>query len=199
MTISMPSNKFTSASFYLETNTQTFTSPINRNIQRLNLGGSRWRASYSLPALNRLQWINWRAFFLQLDGMTNDFYGYDVDCKYNLGSWGGTPLVKGASQTGSSLLIDGCPNNITNYAMAGDYFTVNGELKQITANANSNGSGEVTLSFKPMLRNSPADNAAITFNPSMCRMILTSDTMTQWECDKNGIYSPKTFDAMEVF
>ena len=50
-----------------------------------------------------------------------------------------------------------------------------------------------------MLRNSPGDNAAITFNPSTCKMILTSDTMSQWECDKNGIYGPKTFDAMEIF
>jgi hypothetical protein len=30
-------------------------------------------------------------------------------------------------------------------------------------------------------------------------MALTDDQQAQWECDKNGIYQPKTFTAMEVF
>lgn len=103
-----------------------------------------------------------------------------------VGTQGGTPLVNGASQTGSSLVTDGWSNSITNVVRAGDIFTIAGvyavnavtkqtlnRLQQfvVTASANSNGSGQATLSISPPIVTSgttqnvsagPADDAAIT-------------------------------------
>lgn len=82
------------------------------------------------------------------------------------GAGGGTPLVNGASQTGSSLITDGWSNSITNVARAGDVIRVDGlsPLLRITADANSDGSGNATLSISPPIPagSSPANNAAIT-------------------------------------
>jgi len=136
---------------------------------------------------------------MQLKGRVNTFYASDPDWQRNLGAWTGTPLVKGASQTGNTLLIDGCTASVTNWARAGDYFSVNGELKRCTAAKNSDGSGEVTLAFEPPLRASPADNAALTFNPATCTMILTSDQVAEWNSNQNKIYDEKSFTAYEVF
>ena len=115
------------------------------------------------------------------------------------GARGGTPLVNGGSQNvtygssnswGSSqnLICDGGSNSITGWAKAGDIFTIAGVyavnpvtkvtlpfLQQfvVTADANTDGSGNVTLAISPAIISSgafqtvsaaPADNAALTFS-----------------------------------
>jgi hypothetical protein len=104
-----------------------------------------------------------------------------------VGTQGGTPLVDGASQTGSSLITKGWTNSVSNVLRAGDVITIagvyavnpvtkltTGRLQQfvITANANSGlSTGPATLSISPPITvtgttqtvtASPADNAAIT-------------------------------------
>ncbi len=98
----------------------------------------------------------------------------------------GTPLVDGASQTGSTLVTKGWTNGVTNILKKGDTFTIDGVyhvnpqtrlssgvLQQfvVTANANSGSStGPATLSISPPITvttafqtvsASPADNAPI--------------------------------------
>jgi hypothetical protein len=189
---------FTTCRFWLETNTQTFTSPLTKAVQRMVLGGSRWNASYSLPAMKAEQAGAWRAFFLLLEGSANTFTAFDPDRKAPRGTATGTPLVNGGSQTGSALISDGWTASVT-VLKAGDYLAVNGELKLVTADVISDGSGNATISFKPALRTSPADNAPITVQKASCTMILSDDMQATWDCDKNGIYQPKTFAAFEVF
>ena len=114
------------------------------------------------------------------------------------GSGGGTPLVNGSSQTGSSLITDGWPASKT-VLRAGDYFSVNGELKQVTSDVLSDGSGNATIPFKPFLRGSPADNAPLTITRASCEMALVDDQQAIWETNERGVYMPKTFSAVEVF
>ncbi|WP_435007980.1 hypothetical protein P12x_005246 [Tundrisphaera lichenicola] len=198
--IDMPASPgFTNCRFGLETNTQTFTSPLTKSTQRMLLGGARWVATYSLPAMRRDKAAYWIAFLDRLEGGVNTFNAFDPDCKTPRGAGTGTPLVNGGSQTGSSLVIDGCTANVTGWLKAGDYFSVNGELKRLTQDANTNGSGQTTLNFKPALRNSPADNAAITVQKATCTMVLADDMQAMWECNERGVYQPKTFAAFEVF
>ncbi len=189
---------FTNCRFGLETNTQTFTSPLTKATQRMLLGGSRWTATYSLPAMKRDKAAIWQAFFDKLEGQANTFNAFDPDGKTPRGTATGTPLVMGGSQTGSTLITDGWTAGIT-ALKAGDYFSVGGELKRLTADAVANGSGQATLSFKPALRASPADNAAITVIKPPCTMILADDMQGMWECNAQGVYQPKTFTAFEVF
>ncbi len=200
MTIDMPSAPgFTNCRFFLETNSQTFESPLTKTTQRMLLGGSRWNATYSLPAMNQAHASFWQAFFLLLEGRANAFNAFDPDRQTPRGVATGTPLVNGASQTGSSLTIDGCTHSITGWLLPGDFFSVNGELKMVTAQVNTNGSGQATVTFKPALRSSPADNAPITTSRPSCTMILADDMQMAFDCNVKGIYQPKTFTATEVF
>ena len=188
----------TTSRFGLETNTQRFESPFTRSVQRVALGGARWTWTFSLPAMKRSRAAVWKAFLDQLDGAANTFYGYDPDNLVPRGPAKGTPLVNGAGQTGSTLAIDGCPAS-TLFLRAGDYFAVNGEYKRLTQDATANGSGQVTLQFKPALRNSPADNAVVTVSSPTVTMALTDDRQGMWECDVVGVYQPLTLTAVEVF
>ena len=70
----------------------------------------------------------------------------------------GTTLVNGASQTGSSLIVDG----LTAAPQAQDQFTIAGVAKIYTVTATATvSSGGSTLSIDPALASSPADNACI--------------------------------------
>lgn len=200
MPIDMPASPgFTDCDFYLETNTQRFTSPLSKATQRVKLGGDQWGSVYSLPKMNRRQASVWKAFFALCEGSVNTFNAFDPDRKEPLGPATGTPLVDGISQAGSSLTIDGCTPNVTGWALPSDLFSVNGELKEITAPVNTNGSGQATVYFKPALRSSPADNAPLNFLKPTCTMALVDDMQAKWRCDRNGIYEEKTFAAIEVF
>jgi hypothetical protein len=195
---------FLSSPFRLETNTQRFESPFTRNVQRVLLSGARWAGNFNLPAMNRAQMAEWQAFLLQLEGGVNTFYGFDPDGRTPRGQAAinpGTPLVNGGSQTGSSLVIDGAPANVTGWLLTGDYFTVNSELKMVTSPVNTDGSGNATINFKPALRSSPADNAPLTVQNATCLMTLADDQQTGWQGRSNriGFYEPLSFAAIEVF
>lgn len=120
-------------------------------------------------------------------------YGAEIKMSQNVyrhtnPAYTGTPLVNGASQSGASLVTDGWGASITNVMTVGTKFTIagvfainlenrqsTGELQQftVTAAANSDGSGNATLSISPPIFGPatpktqtvsalPADNAAIT-------------------------------------
>jgi len=200
MSIDMPTNiGFRSSSFGLETNTQTFTSPLNKVTQRALLDGARWVATYRLPRMNKDLAAPWLAFLISLRGSVDTFNGYDPDRITPRGNISGSPVVKGGSQTGNSLLTDGWTASTNGLLKAGDYFSVNGELKMVTADVNSDGVSEATINFQPHLRSSPPDNEALILNKASCEMVLVNDRQAIWEADYNGIYLEKSFQAIEVF
>jgi len=72
----------------------------------------------------------------------------------------GTSLVKGGSQTGTTLIADG----FSTKPSVGDIFTINGDTQQYAVLAATDLSGtETTLTISPSIISAPADNAAITF------------------------------------
>lgn len=88
-----------------------------------------------------------------------------------LGAGGGTPLVNGASQTGSSIVTNGWPNT-TLVLKAGDLITfATGPtlVYDVTADGTSDGSGNLTLSISPNIPSgsSPGNNDAITITASV--------------------------------
>ena len=98
------------------------------------------------------------------------------------GAGGGTPLVDGGSQTGSTVNTKGWPNN-TLVLKAGDIFLMAGVLdaKDVLADVTSDGSGDATISFGPpvLAGGSPADEAAITYTNVKMTCILEDVILPQ--------------------
>lgn len=109
------------------------------------------------------------------------------------GVGGGSPLVAGVSQSGTTLSIDGCPPSTTGWRKAADVFTIAGDAKvyQLAADANTDAAGAVTLSLVQPLMASPADNAAISFDNVQFTARLANDAQ------KYAI-SPPDFYIMEI-
>lgn len=202
-TLTMPASPgFRSARFGLRSNTQSFTSPLNRAVQTLELPGALWFASFELPPMSRAQAAAWQAFVIDLMGRSGRFLGFDPDARTPRGAYDSgsdTPLVAGAGQTGTSLATDGWRASVTGLLLPGDYLEVGGELKMVTASVDSDGGGGGTISFKPSLRASPADNAAPTLTNPSVKMMLVDDEQAGWEGDLNSIVQGFVFSGVEVF
>jgi hypothetical protein len=173
-------------------NTALATSGLIGSAQTVDRQGLKWQIQYGFEELrgdNRADLLGTIAL-LRTQSHRLRVPVYDNPRR---GAYGGTPLVNGASQTGNTLNIDGASTGITNWIRKGDYFSVivgtEPELKIATADANSDGSGNVTLTFEPRLRTSPANGAAIHVEDGVLTVpagiFLLANPEISWESIKN--------------
>jgi len=197
-TYSFPSITPTTTQIQLISNTATFVSPLSGATQTLDRGGERWLMTLQFMNLSGANRATMTAFLAKLNGQQHRFT-LKNHAENNRGAFGGTPLVAGGSQTGTSLNIDGCSDGITNWIREGDWFSVNNELKICTADANSSsaspGGGTLTLNFAPRLRSAPADNAAITTS-SGTGVFMLMENGASWSNEPGGL-SSLTIQAIE--
>ena len=146
-------------------NSAVFPSPLVGAQQTLDRGGQKWRITLTFS--NKV--ADDRAFLMgMIVGLRGRVGRVAVPAFDNprRGAYGGAaPKVDGASQTGSSIDLKDCDNNVTNWIRMGDYFGLaeNGHarLKMATADASTNGSGLITIPFEPRIRFSPLDNGLV--------------------------------------
>jgi len=188
---------FSSVEFGLQNNNQVFESPLSNSIQVSELTGARWYATFNLPPMKKDNALEYIGFLQRLQGRVHSFFGYDANHRSPSGTIAGsTLLVNGADQTGTSLILDGGANS-TLVLKAGDFFSVNNELKMVTANATTDSSGDVTVNFVPSLRSSPSNDASITTVNPVCTMKLMGDSTT-YSINTSSIYGI-SFSGVEVF
>ena len=193
-TYAFPSITPNASSIELVSNTATFLSPVSGAIQSIDRGGERWVINLQYRSLTGTEKAEMTAFLARLNGQQHRFT-LQNHAENNLGAFGGTPLVAGASQTGLTLNIDGCSLTITDWMKAGDWFSVNGELKMATVDANSDGAGLATLTFIPRLRASPANNDPITTSAGTGTFLLSTNGV-KWS-NMPGGFSDLSITAIE--
>lgn len=177
-------------STYLDAGAKLDQYACPRDGQRKIVFGPQMQAN-SIDALKGL-FNNSKKISKQFDsGEMGSAVGFDWCMDQNIythtvGPLGGTPLVNGASQTGSSLITDGWTASAASRLKKGDVFTIagvyavnpvskntTGVLQQfvVTADVSSDGSGNATIPIYPAITPttaqktvsaSPADNAALT-------------------------------------
>lgn len=117
------------------------------------------------------------------------------------GAWSGTPTVNGAAQSGNSINISTGANSVSNYARKGDFVQFSGFTKvyQVTADANTDVSGNVTLSLNgaiPSL-NAPADTTAVVFGNSVqFKLALLERPEPKITADNIAYYSAAKFQEV---
>lgn len=179
------------------------TSPFTLSTQVMQHQGSRWEANVTLPPMKRAAAEEWIAFLISLNGQYGTFLLGDPNGATARGSAStaaGTPLVNGASQTGTTLNFDGVPNNATGYLKAGDYIQLGtgsgSQLYKVLADANSNGTGQISVDIWPSLRSSPADNAAVVVSGAKGLFRLSTPD-SSFSIDNAAVYGIN-FSAIEA-
>lgn len=168
-------------------NQQTSVSPITGNQKEIELPGAKWRASlpFTYPSHDDARLL--AAFVMAMRGQTGRTKVTPYAAKTILGDPSGSPTVNGAGQTGGTLATQSWPIDTT-VLRAGDYFEVNGELKMVTADATTDASGEVTISFSPNLHESPPAAEPIIYTNPTCTMKLANPSQAAWQLSQRRIY-----------
>lgn len=173
-------------------------SPFTLQAQSYTWPGQIWMAEVQLPPMLRASAEAWVAALVSLNGAEGSFLLGDTANTSPRGVGTGTPLVNGGSQTGYDLVTDGWTAGQTGIMKAGDWLQLGSgstaRLYKVMADANSDGSGNATLTLWPKLRSSPADNAAITVSSPKGRFMLAQDI--EWNIDELKVYG-LSFQAVE--
>ncbi|MFQ5535578.1 MAG: hypothetical protein ACE5EM_12245 [Sphingomonadales bacterium] len=198
MTITFPRSlpaglKITASRFGLNFNTVVHESPVNRVIQTQRRPGNLWSGVYKFAPIKAAAEI--KAWLASMEGPAGTFLGFDPDHRLPDGSASSatsTPLVQGASQSGTSIVTDGWAPNVAGLLLPGDYIQIGNaglarQFKIITEQVDSDALGNATLNFQPPLHKSPADNAVILFeNP--VGVFRLDDNLAVWEANKAGVH-----------
>ena len=120
-----------------------------------------WVLEFAIKRQSDSEARAWKSAVAQLSRLSNTFRYTPPEYTGNSAGYSGAaPVVKGAGQLGLTLNADGVTASAA-IAKEGDYIEAGGELKVLTADADSDIGGNVTFSIFPPFRNSPADNSTI--------------------------------------
>lgn len=196
--LTLPSIKPDAETWTPESNTQAFVSELNGATQTAELPGDRW--SVSMTFTNRFGRAAWalQATLAKLKGRAGRFYATPSDWEERAGNTSGTGAVATDAAAGvSSIDTDGWDVSITDLFYSGSYFEVNGELKLVTADVDSDASGLATIEFTPPLRKPVTDGMQIRYVEPRAIMMLTSDDQASWSIQAPAIYA-LTIEAREA-
>lgn len=148
------------SSFKIVPASQAIFNPYSRVETIIEEPGDKWHVSLAWRFLRPAELRELRAFLHSLRGQSGRCYIRDT-AHSNAGAWPGSPRVGAAGQYGNILSAVGFTGSRL-VARAGDRFTLNGRLHEITADATSNSSGAAVLRFEPEIITPPAPNTPIT-------------------------------------
>lgn len=177
-------------------------SPFTLQQQIQEHQGQRWAVGVVMPPMKRAKFAVWEAWMASLKGRRGTFLlpvaklmrDYEL-----LGAGGGSPVVKGASQTGEELETDGWPNGVK-VLKAGDLFSFSVSsvprfflaLEDVT----SDGSGNATIPLWPYIIEAPADDAPLELTSPQGVFRLASNDFAH-ATDVNGLFT-FGFDCVEA-
>jgi|TARA_Y100000310_G_C20704101_1_gene833177 hypothetical protein len=177
-------------------------SPFTGEEQIVAHQGQWWTAELSVAPLERADAGAVTAWFTSLNGREKTVLFGDPAASTAQGSASsapGTPLVNGASQTGSALVCDGAPNGATGYLKEGDYVQLgtgsSSRLYMVLEDVTSDGAGNFTLNIWPDLRSSPDNNDALTVASAVGRFRLGANA--GWEL--STVMYGFSFNLVEAF
>ncbi len=159
-TYAFPSITPNRSSWELVTNTRRFTSPLTNATQTVARKGTLWRVDLSFTNLDGADRADLQAFLTKLNGQEHRFTLHD-HAYTRRGTGGGSPVIDGASQTGSSINIKAASVSVSHWLLPGDYLSFNNQLFMATADCDTDGTGDVSVPLSPPIRSAPADGAAV--------------------------------------
>lgn len=156
--------------FSLETNHDATSSPFTRRSQVKIKDGARWVISLRFKNMRPSESALLNSFLWQCDGPVGTFYLPDY--LYAIKPEPAThPKVSLSDQTGKSLATKDWPANQT-VLSAGDYIQVAGQMRGVTADVVSDGTGLATIPLSHRFYSTPlVDDSVNYWNPKALFML----------------------------
>jgi hypothetical protein len=157
-------------------------------------GPALWSATATLAVrVGTADWLEAEAFLIDLEGQINTFRMEAANAPQTTLAL--KPLVDGAGQFGRSLKLRG---GIPGAGLKrGHKMTVNDQLVSISAPFVFNADGKATVTFKPSLRASPLDGAAVEMiQPTV--LVALVDSAIGWTEDCGEQFQGKPISVEEA-
>jgi hypothetical protein len=185
-------------SFGQRSNTVVHTSPLNGQVQTLELPGARWFMSLTLRNLQEPDRGLIEAWLAKLRGQANRFTAHDFSKPTPLGTMRGAPVTNGSTTAGAtSFSLSAGVGQAGTTLLAGDKLNVGGELKMVVNAVTLNGSGIGTVDVEPPFRSTIGGGASVVWDKPAATFILTE---SEWRADVGQLTLPTyALDAVEVF
>jgi hypothetical protein len=180
----------TTQNFGLDRVVAVTESPFTNQEQVYEHEGAQWKGTFTLPPMKKESAAIWLAFLMSLRGRRGTFKMGDQDRKTIQGVATGTILVNGDAQTGNAINLDGFANSTNNVFKAGDYIQINSYLYMVSADVNSDASGEATVYVEPSLRTGIEainDDTTVVYSNTTTLMRLDSNELN-WDTNKVSVY-----------
>jgi len=162
--------------------------PLVNNGSTINAGSFVVGTRYEIATVGTTNWVSIGA---ETGSVGEQFVATGA------GSGTGTAT---ACQTGATLVIDGATADTTGWLKAGDYIQLgsgsSATLHTILIDADSDGSGNVTLEIWPDLRRSPSDNSAVVVNNPK-GVFRLAQNISSWSINNSSAYGI-SFEAVEA-
>lgn len=175
--IFFPFSHFSRMNIGYITSSSISRNPFTYDMQVQEYQGQTWTLEATLAPMTRAQAEAWQGFLLALKGQVGTFMLGDPFGKSPQGVAGGVPIIRGANQTGESLLTDGWTPATEDILKAGDFIALGPRLYKLKQDADSDAEGIATLEIFPRLRESPADD----------ELIITEETQGIWRLSGNQV------------
>lgn len=193
------SNPFSFRSYQMgiEKATSTKDSPFSLKRKVFQNSGARWRLALTYPPLSRYQAKELEGFLHALEGEVGTFWFGDPMMSTPAGIATGTPVLSGSHAAGlSSVSITGFTTSTSNIVRRGDHFQLGDNLHVFLNDANSDGSGNVTVDISPRLRVTHSNGTSVVLNNAKTKFRLEGN-FVRWsrEVDKT---TEITIEAVEA-
>lgn len=183
-----PAIRRSSEDWEIEYNTQTFPSELNGAIQTRELPGAKWLATLTFSNRTGKEARQLQGFLTGLQGRAGRFW-LTPSAWRPLGTVDRAgELSAAASQGATQISTRGWEAHQPELFCAGDFFEINGALKQVTETAASDASGSAVISFCPPLRVSLSTGQEVKVDQPRCQMMLSDDSV-RWQLTAPVIYS----------
>jgi hypothetical protein len=141
----------------------------------------------------------WQAMLMQLRGKTNQLALWNMGRPQPIGTMRGA-MTLGTTAQGATSLVITAAGQAAKTLLVGDYLGVGSGLTQqvvmVCADATSNGSGVITVTTEPALRNAFASSSSVTwYRP--CALFRRKDSVASWDYEPGGIVKGMSLDLLE--
>lgn len=156
--------------------------------QSIEVSAPLWETTISAPTQYESTSGAWQTLVMSLKGQVNQLALYNIARPAPLGTMRGTmTLNAGAAQGATTLSIAASEQNAKTLKQ-GDYLGLgSGTTQQVVvvmADATSNGSGVISVTIEPPIRNAFSSGAAITWDKP-CALFRRSDSKSSWDYSSN--------------
>lgn len=168
--------------------------------QAVEISPPLWAVSLEANALKEKNSGAWKALLIGLKGKTNNLALWDMARPAPIGTMRGTMTLNTSAAQGATTLSIIAASEAAKTLLQGDLLGIgSGTTRQVvmvTADATANGSGIISVTVEPPLRNAGTAGASIVWDKPVA-LFRRKDSESQWKYSNGQMASGFSLDLIE--